>query len=85
MVRKGDMLSVEDVEEILGIDLIGVVGRDDSVIVAANCGEPVVYNSKSFAGKSFSDIAARICGENIPITKTQSFWGRFGRRLGMTG
>ncbi|MCB0339210.1 MAG: septum site-determining protein MinD [Bdellovibrionales bacterium] len=86
MVRRGDMLSVEDVQDILGIDLIGVVRRDDSVIVAANCGDPVAYDSKSEAGMAFNRIAARICGEGVPIEDyhmSGSFWGRLGRRFGV--
>ncbi|MCB0336303.1 MAG: septum site-determining protein MinD, partial [Bdellovibrionales bacterium] len=79
-----DMLSVQDVQEILGVELIGVVERDDSIIVAANNGEPVVYNNKSKAGNAFSEIASRICGEQIPIRDiSTSFWGRMGRRLGV--
>ncbi|MBN8550396.1 MAG: septum site-determining protein MinD [Deltaproteobacteria bacterium] len=85
MVRRGDMLSVADVQDILGIDLIGVIEKDDSVIVAANCGEPVVYNSKSKAGDSFNRIAARLCGENLPTETGEpaSFWDRLTRRLGV--
>lgn len=85
MVDRGDMLSVPDVQEILGIELIGVVERDENIIVAANCGEPVVYNSKAKAGAAFSRIAARLCGEGepIPYLEQQSFWSRIGRRLGV--
>ena len=85
LVRKGDMLSIEDVQEILGIDLLGVVERDDSIIIAANTGEPVVYNPKSRAGKSFSNIAARLCGENLPIEDLTggSIFSRIGKRLGV--
>jgi septum site-determining protein MinD len=85
MVRRGDMLSVEDVQDILGIDLIGVIERDENVIVAANCGEPVVYNNKSTAGQSFTRIAGRLCGESIPIENvtSRSIWERLGRRLGV--
>lgn len=85
MVRRGDMLSVQDVQDILGIEIIGVVERDDSVIVAANCGEPAVYNPKSKAGQAFSRIAARLTGETIPIPDFMpgSLWGRLGRRLGV--
>ncbi|RMG45076.1 MAG: septum site-determining protein MinD [Candidatus Dadabacteria bacterium] len=80
MVRRGDMLSVEDVQDILGIDLVGVVPKDEQIIVAANCGEPVVYNSKSEAGMAFSRIAGRLCGESIEIPDmSRSFWGRLGR------
>jgi septum site-determining protein MinD len=79
------MLSVKDVQDILGIELIGVIERDDSIIIAANCGEPVVYNPKSRAGQSFSKIAARICGETIPVDgePTRSIWDRISRRLGV--
>lgn len=85
MVRRGDMLSVHDVQEILGIPLVGVVERDESIIVAANTGEPVVYNPKSRAGQSFSRIAGRLCGEQIPMEEysTEGFFSRIGRRLGV--
>jgi septum site-determining protein MinD len=87
MVRRGDMLSVPDVQDILGIELIGVVERDESIIVAANCGEPVVYNPKSRAGRSFNDIAGRLCGESIPIQELNGggFWDRIGRRIWANG
>ena len=85
LVSRGDMLSVSDVQEILAIDLLGVVERDDSIIIAANCGEPVVYNNKSKAGKSFTEIAARMCGESIPIQNydNMSFFERLTRRFGV--
>lgn len=87
MVRRGDMLSVADVQDILGVDLIGVVERDESIIVAANTGEPVVYNQRSRAGRAFSDIAGRLCGESIPLPDygTQSLWGRISKKLFANG
>jgi len=72
MVRRGDMLAVSDVQDILGIELIGVIERDESIIVAANCGEPVVYNQKAKAGQAFTRIAGRMCGEAIPIPTNDS-------------
>jgi septum site-determining protein MinD len=91
MVKRGDMLTVNDVQEILGIDIIGVVERDENIIVAANRGEPVVYNNESVAGQEFSRIAARIMGESIPLPSFKveaddgplGFWGRLGRRIGV--
>jgi septum site-determining protein MinD len=86
MVRRGDMLSVPDVQDILGIDLIGVVERDENVIVAANTGDPVAFNPKSEAGQAFMRIARRMCGEDVPLKgyiHGQGFWGRLGRRLGV--
>lgn len=85
LVRRGDMLSIPDVEEILGIDLIGVVEKDDAVVIAANCGIPAVYNPKSKAGQSFDRVAKRLCGEDIPIEDpmARGFWQRISRRLGV--
>jgi len=85
MVKRGDMLSVKDVQDILGIDILGVIERDEQIIVAANCGEPVVYNPKSRAGQAFTRIAGRLCGEPIPIPNLDSgsLWGRLTRRLGV--
>ena len=85
MVRRGDMLSVRDVQEILGIELIGVVERDESIIIAANYGEPVVHNPKSRAGQSFNRIASRLMGDKvvIPDMDSKSIWARFSRRLGL--
>lgn len=86
LVSRGDMLSIPDVQDILGLDLIGVVERDDTIIIAANCGEPVVFQKKSKAGDAFSRIARRVCGEEVefPSLGETSFWGRVGRRLGVS-
>lgn len=85
MVRRGDMLSVKDVQDILGIEILGVIERDEQIIVAANCGEPVTYNPKSKAGQAFNRIAGRVCGEQIPIPSFDggSLWNRLTRRLGV--
>ncbi len=85
LVRRGDMLSIEDVQDILGVDLVGVVERDESIIVAANCGEPVVFNNKSRAGDAFTRIARRITGENIEIPRPgqKNLWGKITRSLGV--
>lgn len=85
MVRRGDMLSVRDVQDILGVEILGVIERDEQIIVAANTGEPVVYNPKSKAGQAFTRIAGRLCGEQIPIPNFTggSIWSRLTRRLGV--
>lgn len=85
MVKRGDMLSVADVQDILGIELIGVIERDESIIVAANTGEPVTYNPKSKAGQAFGRIAGRICGESIPFPMLgrRNLWNRLTRSLGV--
>ncbi len=68
MVEANDMMSVEDVREILAIDLIGVIPDDEKVIVSTNRGEPLVLSeNKTLAGAAFDNIARRLEGEKIPF------------------
>lgn len=67
LVKKGDMLALDDTLDILGIDLIGVVPEDESIIRSSNVGEPIVSSDKSSAGKAYRNITRRILGENIPL------------------
>ena len=67
MVKIGDMMSVEDVTEILAIDLLGVIPDDESVVIATNQGEPVV-GEESPAGKGYENICRRLTGEEIQVT-----------------
>ena len=67
MVSKGDMLAVEDVEDILGQKAIGAVLDDAAVVKASNLGEAVISMPKSLAGREYENIARRLMGENIPI------------------
>jgi septum site-determining protein MinD len=67
MIRRGDMLSVDDVLDLLAIDLIGVIPEDDSVIVASNRGQPLALDAKNRAGQAFQNIARRLMGERVPF------------------
>jgi septum site-determining protein MinD len=69
MVKRGDMMDVADVLEVLGIDLLGIVPEDELIIVATNKGEPIVYERRSRAGRSFLNAAQRIMGEEIPLNE----------------
>ncbi len=66
MVKRGDMMSVEDVLDILAIDLLGIVPDDENIVVASNEGEPLV-GSYSKAGTAYMNICGRILGEDIPF------------------
>lgn len=66
MVKDGDMLSVERVQNHLAINLLGIVPEDRRIIRSSNTGEPVVLDGKSLAGRAFSNIARRINGEEVP-------------------
>src|SRR5271156_6395549 len=62
-VKKGEMLSVEDVKEILSIPLLGVIPESESVLKASNTGTPVVFDEESPAGRAYLDSVARFVGE----------------------
>lgn len=62
-VASGDMLSIKDVEEILGISVIGVIPESERVLAASNAGVPVILDEASNAGQAYSDTVARILGE----------------------
>ena len=85
MVRKHDMLSPEDVLDLLAIELLGVVPEDEDVIIAANRGMPVALNEKSRAGEAFRNIARRLMGEDVPLmdlSEKGGFWQKFSRLTG---
>lgn len=87
MVKRGDMLDVTDVLEVLGIDLLGIVPEDEMIIVGTNQGEPVVYDKRSRAGRAFLNAAQRIMGEEIPleeVSEAPSLLERLRRLLGFS-
>ncbi len=72
MVKKGDMMAMEDVTEILAIDILGIVPDDESIVVSANKGEPAVTDSNSKAGQAYRNIAQRIMGNEVPLMELSS-------------
>lgn len=72
MVRREDMLSVEDVIDVLAVDLLGIIPEDEQVIVSTNRGQPLAMDGRSPAGKGFNNIAARMMGEDVPIMSFES-------------
>ncbi len=85
LVKQHDMLSPEDVLDLLGIPLIGIVPEDESVIVSSNRGTPVAQDTKSRAGQAFRNIARRINGEAIPFLDMEKQAGLWDRLQKMTG
>ena len=85
MVQVGDMMSMQDIMDILAIDLLGLVPDDDSIIISTNRGEPAVLDEHSLAGKAYRNIARRISGEEIPLLSLQEkngFWHRLRQAFG---
>ncbi|MDQ3459824.1 MAG: septum site-determining protein MinD [Deinococcota bacterium] len=78
MVKRGDMLEVSDVLEILGVKLIGMVLEDEQVLVSTNLGSPASLNGDSRAGQAFRDIAKRIHGEDVPFASSEQSGGLMG-------
>ena len=66
-VEQGEMLSVKDVEEILGINVIGVIPESENVLAASNSGVPVILDDNSNAGQAYRDTVARLLGETRPM------------------
>ena len=79
MVKKGEMMEVDDIVDLLSIDLIGVVPDDEYIITQTNKGEPVVTNHKAPSGKAYIEIAQRILGENVEITIPGEHEGFFSK------
>ncbi len=67
MVSRNEMMSLEDVEEILAIDTLGIIPDDESIVISTNKGEPAVANVESVAGQAYRNIVRRIMGEDVPL------------------
>jgi septum site-determining protein MinD len=81
LVRSGDMLTVDDVCEILAIELLGIVPDSEEIIDTTNRGEPVVLTETSRVRAIYDKIARRLEGEIVPFTRFDGH-GLFGRLLG---
>ncbi|MGM9988639.1 MAG: septum site-determining protein MinD [Bacillaceae bacterium] len=77
MMKNGDMLDVDEIVSLLGIDLIGIVQDDDGVIKASNSGLPVALTPNSKASLAYRNIARRILGEAVPLDSLEEEQGMF--------
>jgi len=66
-VATGEMMSVGDVKEILGLDVVGVVPESTDVLAASNAGIPVILNEDSDVSRAYEDAVARLLGETVPL------------------
>jgi septum site-determining protein MinD len=84
MVKKGDMMDISDILDILSIDLLGVVPEDECIVISTNRGEPAVLGNTSRAGEAYRRIARRIIGEEVPmysLEQSSNIMARFRRML----
>lgn len=78
MVNRGDMMSSDDVVDILSVNIIGIVPDAEEIVVATNIGEPLVGN-ESLAGKAYMNISRRVIGEEVPFLDLNAKKGFFSR------
>lgn len=82
-VKLGEMLSVQDVQEILSLHLLGVIPESKSVLTSSNSGSPVILDEKSDAGQAYGDVIRRYLGEEVPHRFVdEEKKGLFGRLFG---
>jgi len=78
LVNRGDMMTSDDVVEILAVDLIGVVPDDENIVISTNKGEPLV-GTDCLSGKAYMNICNRIIGEEVPFLDLNVKQGFFSR------
>ena len=82
-VAAGEMMSVADVKDILGLDVVGVVPESPDVLSASNAGTPVILNETSDVASAYDDAVARLLGETKPLRFTEEpRKGFFARMFG---
>ena len=79
MVKKGDMMTMEDVTDILAIDILGIVPDDESIVISSNKGEPAVTDNSSLAGQAYRNIVQRILGNDVPLLNLEEGNGFVGK------
>jgi septum site-determining protein MinD len=81
LVKRGDMLSLEDVTDILAIPVLGIVPLDESIVTSTNRGEPAALDPSSRAGQGFRNIALRLTGHDVPLMALEANGGAWQRML----
>jgi len=81
-VKKGEMLSVDDIEDVLRIKKIGIIPDEEKMVDFTNKGEPIVLSNNSSAGGALMNIAKRLLGEDVPFDELEDKKGFLSRLLG---
>jgi len=85
MVKQNNMLSADDVVDLLAIHLLGIIPEDKKVIISTNQGTPIAMDDKSLAGQAYQNISRRLLGEDVPLLdldKGSGFFNRISRVFG---
>lgn len=86
MVKRGDMMSIEDVVDILAIDLIGAIPDDENIVISTNNGAPIVADETITSGKAYMNICRRIAGEEVAylnLTSNEGFFNKLRSLIGL--
>ena len=83
MIKRGDMLSIDEITDILGVSPVGIIEEDEIVLKSQKRNTLAVLEPSSVAGKQFIDVARRIMGENIPVLSLKGERGFFKRLFGL--
>jgi septum site-determining protein MinD len=75
MIKQGNMMTADDVLELLAVELIGIIPEDEGVIISTNRGQPAALDQKSKAGMAFHNIARRLKGEKVPFMDLEDHHG----------
>lgn len=67
MVKRGDMMNMDDIIDILAVDLLGIVPDDEAIVISTNKGEPIVINESALSGKAFRNITRRLAGDEVEL------------------
>jgi len=85
MVQRGEMISTQDMLDILAVPLIGVIPEDEGTVVASNNGEPIILRKDSVTRQVYLDIVRRIMGEEVPFKSYNKEKGFLGKIKGLFG
>jgi septum site-determining protein MinD len=88
LVKRGDMMSLDDVTDILAIPVLGIVPQDETIVTSTNRGEPAALDPASRAGQGFRNIALRLTGHDVPLMSLEAdgkAWQRMLRAFGIGG
>lgn len=86
MVKRGEMLAIKDIVDLLAINLLGIVPEDEGIVISSNRGEQIALNQTAKAGQAFSNISRRLLGEEVPFVEWQdddTFFSRLRKLFGI--
>lgn len=86
MVKRGEMLAIKDIVDLLAIDLLGIVPEDEGIVISSNRGEPIALNQTAKAGQAFGNISRRLMGHEVPFVEwpdDDTFFSRLRKLFGI--